>query len=86
MVFVPLTGYLTARSHTLPVKAFGFLDLSQSAQNGFSQTMFDLARQTHAFGTKLIIALLLLHIGAALYHRLVQKDTVLASITTAKRV
>lgn len=84
IVFVPLTGYLTARFHALPVKVFGSFDISASAHSNFDQTAFSLLRQAHEFGTKLIMVLLVLHIGAAFYHRLIKKDAVLASMTSAK--
>ncbi len=84
MVFIPVTGYLTARFHELPVKVFGNFDISQAAQQSYDQATFDAIRLAHELGIKLIMVLLVLHIGAAFYHRLVKKDGVLASITTAK--
>jgi len=38
----------------------------------------------HELGTKMIMILLVLHIGGALYHRFVKKDDVLASMTRVK--
>jgi cytochrome b561 len=84
MVFIPITGYLTARFHELPVRVFGNFDISQAVQKNYNQETFDTLRLIHESCIKLIMVLLVLHIGAALYHRLVRKDGVLASITTAK--
>ncbi len=84
LIFVPLTGYLSARFHELPVKVFGFFDLNQSGQHAFNQGTFDMIRLAHEWGTKVIMVLLVLHIGGALYHRLIKKDDVLASMTTTK--
>ncbi len=85
MVFVPVTGYLTARFHELPVMVFGSFNLNQGGAQGFNQQTFDLIRQAHESGTKMIMILLVLHIGGALYHRLIKKDDVLASMTRAKK-
>ncbi len=85
MVFVPLTGYLTARFHELPVNVFGFLDISQSGQQAFNQETFDMIRLSHEWGTKVIMVLLVLHIGAVLYHRLIKQDGVLASMTITQK-
>lgn len=84
MVFVPLTGYLTASYHELPVMVFGSFDLSQAAQLGYDPEGFDMLRQAHEFGTRMIMLLLVLHIGAAIYHRMIKKDAVLASMTRVK--
>ena len=84
MVFIPVTGYLTARFHELPVKVFGNFDISQATQQSYNQATFDTLRLAHELGIKLIMVLLVLHIGAVFYHRLVKKDGVLASMTTAK--
>lgn len=84
MAYVPLTGYLTARLHELPVMFFGQVNLSQSSVNGFSESTFMLFRQFHEFGTRMLFLLIVLHIGGALFHILVKKDEVLRSITTGK--
>ena len=85
MELVPIPGNITAGFHELPVNVFGFFNLNQGGQQGFNQETFDMIRQAHEFGTKLIMILLVMHIGAALYHRLIKKDDVLASMTTAKK-
>jgi len=85
LVFVPITGYLTARFHELPVMVFGAFNLNQAGSQGFNQETFDMIRLAHELGTKMIMILLVLHIGGALYHRFVKKDDVLASMTRVKR-
>lgn len=44
---------------------------------------FDVMRDMHEAGITLLMMLLVVHIGAAPYLRIVKKDDVLASITTA---
>lgn len=83
MVFIPLTGYLTARFHQLPVKVFGYFELNPAAQQSDEQQTFEMLRQAHEFGINLIMVLLVIHIGAAIYHRLINKDGVLASMLAA---
>lgn len=84
MVYVPLTGFLTARLHELPVMFFGQVNLSQSSVDGYSESTFMLFRQFHEFGTRMLLLLIVLHIGGAFFHKLVKKDEVLRSITTGK--
>ncbi len=86
MVFIPLTGYLTARFHQLPVKVFGYFELNPAAQQGYQQQTFELLRQAHEFGIKLIMVLLVVHIGAVIYHRLINKDGVLASMLKTRKI
>jgi cytochrome b561 len=81
MIFIPLTGYLTARFHELPVMAFGSFNLN----SGHDEAAFELLRSIHAFGIRLFMVLLVLHIGAVFYHRLIKKDGVLASMTRSRK-
>ena len=86
MIWIPVTGYLTARFHELPVMAYGSFNLS-SISNGagvYSAELFDALRLGHEIGTKLIMLLLVMHIGAAFYHKLVKKDQVMKSMTGSK--
>ena len=84
MVLVPVSGYLTGRLHELPVTPFTLINISQSAANGYQETAYIAARVIHETSIKLLMVLLVLHISAALYHRFVLKDTVLASMTRGK--
>ncbi len=84
MILVPITGYLSARFHELPVKVFGFFDINQGAQLAYNPETFQMIRLLHEWGINLIMLLLVLHIGAALYHKIIKKDLVLASMTRLK--
>jgi cytochrome b561 len=85
MVWVPVTGYLSARFHELPVMAFGSFNLSQASQGGdlggYSLELFESIRLCHELGTKALMLLLVLHIAGAMFHKLVKKDQVMASMT-----
>ncbi|OCQ20842.1 hypothetical protein A7985_13680 [Pseudoalteromonas luteoviolacea] len=76
MVLVPLTGYTTANFHYLPVQLFGSILL-----NGNHDTeLFNTFRAIHVLCIQGLIALVALHIGAAIRHKLVLKDKVLYSM------
>lgn len=73
MVLVPLTGYLTANVHQLPVQVFG-----QLAINGEPNSdLFNLFRGMHTIVIYSLIALLSLHILAAVIHKVVLGDQTL---------
>lgn len=74
LVWLPVTGILTARAHKLPVRPFGAFDISTH-----NTTSFDFWRQLHEWGTWALIALLTLHIGAGLLHA-VKRDGVLGAM------
>lgn len=80
LIWLPVTGILTARSHELPVKPFGAFDIS--THNAAS---FDSLRMLHEWGTWALMALLALHIGAALMHAM-KRDGVMGAMNPfAKR-
>lgn len=81
MVIVPITGYLTARIHELPVMAFGSFNLNQGGDIAYNAQAFTDMRSIHELAITIFIVLLVLHIGAALYHKLIKKDQVMASMT-----
>lgn len=81
MVLVPLTGYLTANFHQLPVMVFGAFELNASSGQTYERATFELLRLVHSTAIKVFMGLLVLHIGAAVYHRAIKKDHVLASMS-----
>ncbi len=80
LVYLPVTGFLTARVHALPVQPFGAASISLS-----DPARFEMLRPWHEYGTKALILLLVLHIGAALLHRFVQKDGVMAAMSLLRQ-
>lgn len=65
------TGLLTASQATDPVIVFQVFDITQG---NLDETFFLFVRQFHELITEIIIALIIIHIGAALYHQLIRRD------------
>jgi cytochrome b561 len=75
MIVIPLTGWLmtSAGSRKWPLNWFGLFDLPYlpvAQDKGFANTM----AYAHVYGSYLLIALLVLHIGAAFKHLFVDGD------------
>ena len=77
LILMPLAGWASASAHGYPVRAFGILPLpalvAYRARIGFR--LGDIHADILYW---ILLALIALHIGAALYHRFVQRDSVLA--------
>lgn len=84
LIMIPLTGYLTANLHQLPVMAFTLFNLSQASGANFNEANFLFMRGVHETFINGLIALLVIHIGAALFHKFIKKDTVMSSMTPGK--
>lgn len=85
MIFVPLTGFLTARLHELPVMAFTAFNYSQTEINGYNETAFASLRLIHETGIKVLMVLVLMHVGAAFLHRFVKKDDDWSAMTRGEK-
>lgn len=79
LIFLPFTGFLTARADLLPVKLFGLINISTG-----NPAAFKALRQVHEAGTWLLIALLVVHIGGALVHA-ARRDGVLGGMNPFKK-
>ena len=79
MIYVPTTGLYTAAAHDIAIMPYGAFDL-RAALTFVGDDDFAGRRFLHELGTWLLIALLAVHIGAALLHQFVQKDGVLRRI------
>ncbi|MGB0900003.1 MAG: cytochrome b [Psychrobium sp.] len=85
MIIVPMTGYLTANLHKLPVLVFANFNIGNVGDVGhFDLEAFTLMREIHQMAILTLVMLLLLHIGGALYHRFVKKDHVFSSMLRGK--
>jgi cytochrome b561 len=73
MVIVPLTGFYIAGYSPVAVMPFGSDFL---VSEGMTEEGFLAVRSIHEIATQALIAVIALHFGAALFHRLVQKDSV----------
>lgn len=81
LVFVPVTGILTAVHSKVAVKVFGLFNIAQG-----DASRFDVIRPFHETGTKILAVLLVLHVGAALYHGLIRRDGVFRSMWFRRRM
>ena len=66
-----ISGITTANFTTDPIIVFGLINLSSEVNN---VEMFNLIRGVHEFATNAIIALISIHILAAIYHHFIAKD------------
>ena len=69
--FLILSGLTTAANATAPVLLFGALDITIGQSE---ETTFRFVRQFHEFATNAVIALIGIHVFAAIYHHFVVKD------------
>jgi len=84
LFYVPVTGYLTARAHELPVLLFGQINLATLGE--YNQVSFDMLRNLHQLGINTLMVLLVLHIGAAIYHGIIKKDGVFSSMWPSRKI
>lgn len=80
LFYLPITGFLTARAHSLPVRPFGLPSISTP-----DPSVYETIRPFHEYGTKALAILLLLHIAAALYHRFGLRDKVMGSMSLLRQ-
>ena len=66
-----ISGITTANFTTDPIIVFGLINLSSEVNN---VEIFNLIRGVHEFATNAIIALISIHILAAIYHHFIVKD------------
>jgi cytochrome b561 len=66
-----LSGLATAINAAAPVALFGQMDITLGQAD---ETLFDRLRPLHEFCTNAVIALIVLHLLAALYHHFVARD------------
>ena len=79
MIAVPVTGYLTANLHKLPVMVFGSFQINDLAN--YNEGAFLDMRAIHEASIYVLIALIAVHVGAVLFHRFIKKDDVLRTMT-----
>ena len=84
LIMIPITGYLSASLHELPVMPFTLFNLSQVSTSSYLEADFLLMRGLHKSAINLLLVLLVFHIGGALFHKFVRKDGVMASMTPGK--
>lgn len=73
---MPVAGYVAVAARGRETRFFGLFEVPQWTP--LSRMLSQNATTVHVYGQYLLYALLAAHIGAALYHRFVLKDDVLA--------
>lgn len=76
IIAVPLTGWIFSSAGKYPLEWFGLFDIPKLPVAKGS-ALAEAAHEGHELMGKLFIPLILLHVGAALFHQFVQKDGVL---------
>lgn len=73
VILQPLLGLGQSMYADFAVSPFGVLNVNVGA----NEAMYEIFHELHEFNAMILIALIALHLCAALYHHFVQKDTVL---------
>ena len=83
LLAMPLTGWLLNAWGGYPLQWFGLFNLPRLFTR--DQDLHELAGSLHEAGFWLLLVLVLMHVGAALYHHLFLHDTTLARMLPPRR-
>lgn len=83
MLLMPLSGYLMQNAAGRPVEVFAAVTLP--ALLSVNLVVYGVLREIHAWISLAFIALLIMHIGAALQHGLIRRDGVLRRMAGRRR-
>jgi cytochrome b561 len=75
MVLLPISGWITSSAANIPIKLFWLIPLP--ALVGPDDALKSLAAEVHEISVFVLLAVLILHIGAALHHHLLLRDNTL---------
>ena len=78
MIFMPISGLVMQYVAGRPVEIFGWFRLPASLSVNIEH--YSIFREMHAWLALFFIALIVLHVGAALHHHFFRKDDVLKSM------
>jgi cytochrome b561 len=81
---MPLSGYIRVRAGGFPIEVLDRFGVPTFVPR--SDTLAQLAKTVHEYGSYALAAVLSLHIAAALYHALVLRDGTFARIWPLRRV
>ena len=74
LVLMPVAGYVRVRAGGFPIEALDALGVPAMVPR--SDALAEVAKTTHYFGGLALIAVVALHIGAAIYHGALRRDGV----------
>lgn len=72
LIIVPLAGYIRVRAGGFPIELLDVLGAPTLVPR--SEALAGIAKSVHYWSGLAIAALLVLHVGAALFHRFIQRD------------
>lgn len=75
MILLPISGWITSSAANIPIKLFWLIPLP--ALVGPDDAVKSLAAEVHEISVCVLLAVLVLHIGAALRHHLLLRDNIL---------
>ena len=75
MLALPISGWITTSAANIPTKLFWLIELP--AITGPDEALKNLAAEVHEVCVIMLIIILLVHIGAALYHHFKLRDSIL---------
>lgn len=75
MLALPISGWITTSAANIPTKLFWLIELP--AITGPDEALKNLAAEVHEVCVIILIIILLVHIGAALYHHFKLRDSIL---------
>jgi len=78
VIAMVLLGFTTALLAPYPAAAFGILPLAGFV--GSNEGLYEIVKEIHHAGNKVIIALVVVHVAASAWHGFVRKDGVLQSM------
>jgi len=76
LVVMPLSGYIRVRAGGFPIESLDLLGIPSLVPR--SDALADIAKAVHFYASWIILALILVHIAAALQHRFITRDGVFA--------
>jgi len=82
VILQPLLGLGQSMYADFAVSPFGLVNVNV----GVNESLHEIFHELHEINAMILIALILLHLAAALYHHFVQKDTVLKRMLPYGRV
>jgi cytochrome b561 len=84
LLALPLLGLAASNAHATRVTLFGLLALPPLV--GADPDLADRLTDCHLWGSWLLLALVVLHIAAALWHHFIRRDGVLAAMLPMRRL
>jgi len=83
MLLMPISGWLMQNAGGRSVRLFDLLTLPQLIDTDIYA--YSLFREIHGFFSLVFLAMIFMHIGAALYHGLIKQDGVMSSMTSGEK-